>query len=92
MAARHLVDSTPRFALVVWADDTDQELPCCIQLEAVPDAIAFGATVIAREDAEFCKPRQRPTIDYDLLKHLRRHPYRTSADWSNSPKGEDADD
>ena len=44
----------PRYALVQWPTRTADERPgppCCIVLDALPNAIARGALVIAREDA-----------------------------------------
>lgn len=70
--ARHLRDATPQYALVLWPDDADQTLPCCIRLAGVPEALAFGAVLIAREDATFCGPRPAVRVDPTLLRVRRR--------------------
>lgn len=70
---RHLRDATPRYALVVWPDERDQELPSCIELAGVPDAKAYGALIVAVEDATFCRVRPRPFMDVHLLSNPRRH-------------------
>jgi hypothetical protein len=75
--ARHLRDARPRYALVLWPEDTDKELPSCIELSGVPDAVAFGAVLVAKEDAEFCQPRSPVKVDPMVLKH----PYRRDANW-----------
>lgn len=92
MGARHLRDANPRYALVLWPDATarneDPEVPCCIRLCGLEDAVAFGAVVVAREDGDFCHPREPQAVDEDVLKHLKRHPYRRDADWrSDSDDG-----
>lgn len=52
-------DAAPEYALVVWPDDVDQELPSCIFLCGLESALAYGAVLIAKEDAEWCYPRRR---------------------------------
>lgn len=59
MAERHLWDAKPRYALVLWPDAADGELPDCISLRDVADALAYGAVLVAREDDTFCRPRER---------------------------------
>lgn len=44
------------FAFVMWPDAFDKTVPSCIYLVGLPDALARGAVVIAREDAELCEP------------------------------------
>lgn len=38
----------PRFALVAWPGQGDQA-PCCITLEALPNAVERGALLVATE-------------------------------------------
>jgi hypothetical protein len=54
----------PRFALVVWPNNTIG----CLFLAAVPDAVARGALVFAREDAELMTrvPFNPPRVNNDL--------------------------
>jgi hypothetical protein len=84
---RHLRDATPRYALVVWPDEADQQQPSCIELAGVPDAITYGAIIVALEDATFCQPRPRPFMDMRLLSNqllsnqVRKKP--------QPPKGDD---
>ncbi len=44
------------FAFVMWPDAFDPTVPSCIYLVGLSDALARGAVVIAREDAELCEP------------------------------------
>ena len=62
-----MVPDCPRFALVQWPDGI-QELPSCITLDAVPDALSRDAVVIAREDAELTMP-----APVTILSNPRRH-------------------
>lgn len=81
---RHLRDRLPRFALVVWPDEANQQQPSCIELAGVDEARAYGALVVAVEDAEFCRPRPRPFMDMKLLSNpVRRKPH------EKPPKGDD---
>lgn len=82
--ARHLRDATPKYALVVWPDEPDQERPTCIALDGLPEAITYGAMVIAREDGEFCCPRSRVLPHPGMVERTSRHPYRSSAKWRNA--------
>lgn len=70
--ARIQRDTAPEFALVVWPDDADQELPSCILLCGLDEALAYGAVLIAREDDALCYPRDRePRITF-LSNPVRR--------------------
>jgi hypothetical protein len=89
---RHLRDSQPRFALVVWPDIAAYaELPCCIPLAEVALALDAGAVLVALEDADFCKPRNRVMPDPIILRIRFNHPYRLDATW-RPPKREIPDD
>lgn len=73
---RHLRDSEPRWALVVWPDiPTYAEMPCCIPMTELDVAITAGAVCVGREDADFCKPRERVMPDLILLRLRFNHPY-----------------
>lgn len=85
---RHLRDAEPRFALVAWPDGTDRELPCCIELSGIREALNYGAIIIGKEDEEFCKPRAPQRVEPALLRLMRRHPYRFNAEW-RSGEGKD---
>lgn len=57
----------PKWALVLWSDGP--LVPCCISLESVPDAVARGAVVLAREDAELM---QQVSVEWNPQSNPRR--------------------
>ncbi len=81
---RHLKDRDPKYVLVVWPDDAVmlEPLPSCIELHGLADALDFGATVIGREDADFCKPRQPQPVEPSVMQILKDHTRR----WRHDPR------
>lgn len=79
---RHLRDSTPQWALVVWPDIPKfAEDPGCIPLHEVAVAVTQGAVIVGIEDDEFCKPRERVMAEPIVLRIRQDNPHWFDSHW-----------